>query len=734
MLITPPRHPRPIVPGPLTRRAVAHLCGADLDVLGEIDGNSEPPVLADPFTFSPEAEPHGLGCSRGWLDMERRAGQDAWARDMNTMRARPKLHVAPREMVATLALSRALAEIPSTHILRPGAIGFLNIPVSLNGVARHVMLKAIVPALRHGVDDGSRGTKMKATTLFVPSPRGADINYDMRRFKSDLEDALEREDPLIVLGENHDILPDACRAMMCWEVSVGRPSQELILESLRASHSATGWIDTEALDRDLPDDTALGALSYDEVIVAHRESMSLRVARALQRMCTYKKSDQVHTLADLQGQHRAIEVLAPVARDLQAMAAGDHITDVPRGALLHGSQGTGKTMAAACLAGSAGVPLIATSYSSWQAGGHLGDCLKNMRSDFANARELGVCVLLIDEIDAVRARSKRDDHGASYNGAVLNGMLEEIGKLASAPGVFLLGASNHPDLLDPALVRSGRFDAKIPFSMPDVTAHEAILRGALGKALFATDLKPLAAQLSGQPGSDGPAAVRDARSKARADGRELTESDLQAALNRIAPVPDPALDWRMAVHEAGHVMCAIYLGHPVPERVVIGRNSHVRWRQSRTSTLETLTDQITIDLAGHTAEALLLSEASTGSGGGAGCDLDLATRRALRLEVSFGWGVSGMIWFDVDDPMIAQRCLADRAVRAAVEKRLSVAKKRATDILEPELDAIRTLARQLLSSRELSGQALLDAIVTARAAFSGTAETDKVVSFRRQIP
>ncbi len=175
-------------------------------------------------------------------------------------------------------------------------------------------------------------------------------------------------------------------------------------------------------------------------------------------------------LEQLHGMPEATAWGMRLVRDLEDYRLGRvRWTEMDRGLLLHGTPGTGKGLFVEALSRSCGIPLVATSFATWQAAktGHLGDCLAAMRADFDNARRLAPCILYIDELDAIGSREGGHREYRDYWTAVITGLLEQLDGVGDREGVVTVGATNHPGALDPALVRSGRFDRSVAIPMPD---------------------------------------------------------------------------------------------------------------------------------------------------------------------------------------------------------------------------------------------------------------------------
>jgi ATP-dependent Zn protease len=464
--------------------------------------------------------------------------------------------------------------------------------------------------------------------------------------------------------------------------------------------------DAAKIALDLSDADAAGLSDLDLAAIFAAPDIDAAQAE-LSRLTTPDTPSGQVTLADVHGQPAAKQALEDLCADLAEWRAGRLAwSEVTRSFLLHGPPGNGKTMLSEALAGSAGVPLIATSYADNQRRGHQGDMLKGLTEAVSRACTHAPSIFFLDEIDAFHAR------GQSHNGyiiGVVTGLLTQLDRLMKTEGVILLAATNHPDTVDPAIRRAGRFDRHIPVTPPDRAGVQAILAGAIPD-IPAPDLARLVDRLLGQSGAEITALVRAARTRARRRGAALAPCDLDVAAADLAPAPDPDTLHRVAVHEAGHLLAGHLFGAPAAQRATlqacggaVERPKHDFLTRARIDAL------VRTFLGGRAAEALVFEEVSSGAGGGEESDLAMATQLLTDAEMRLGLG-EALTW---QSPDITTRLLAQQA-RTRIEDALRTAEAETREALTRHRAALERIAEALLEKRELQDSelaVLLDQVI-----------------------
>lgn len=422
--------------------------------------------------------------------------------------------------------------------------------------------------------------------------------------------------------------------------------------------------------------------------------------------------------------------------------------------LLAGPPGTGKTTFARALCNSLELPLYVTSVSTWLQASYLGAVIKQMSEAFATARRNAPSILFIDECDGIGKRQPQDREFADYWNALVNKLLELMDGAARSEGVIIVGATNRPEAMDEALKRSGRWETQIAIPLPDREALVGILSHHLGddvEAVVATApraalsstggsmpdrmkvLDALARQAIGRSGADIERLVREARGRARREGRSLVHADLEEALAAGRPMRSRNLRYRMAVHEAGHALVrrALKLGTEIGLTIeaVSGGFAEAEIDLDVVQSPEWVMAMIAMHLAGRAAETVVFGDASIGSGGPPTSDLAKSTRLASSMELEFGFGSNlPLLYRSVENAELL--LLREDALKAAVHARLEAAFALAKRTIEADRASLMRLADALAEAGSLNAAeiaALFDAegvdkSVPANAEASG--ETD----------
>lgn len=387
--------------------------------------------------------------------------------------------------------------------------------------------------------------------------------------------------------------------------------------------------------------------------------------------------------------------------------------DVSSGLLLSGPPGTGKTMFAAAVARSCGANFIAASSAQWQSKGHLGDMLRAMRRSFREAELDGPTILLIDEIDSLGDRGSFSGHNAEYNTEVVNAMLELLDGSAARSGVVVIGATNYPHKVDPALRRPGRLDRHFALELPDLETRAQIVKLHLApQQIAAEDLRTVATATVGRSGADLKQYVADAKRKARRQTRPVEAADILALVPAVRLLEGE--ERRIAcIHESGHAVVGLELSVAeinalvVVKRSVSGQSTqgYVQWQIPPTGfrNRQTYLDKLAMLLGGIAAEKVFFGGHFDGAGGFIGSDLQLATDLATVMVAAFGMGDT-MAYTHAPTPELLQRLREnDTDVRQQVERVLSDQLARACEIVNGNRAGIDRLVAALEKREVISG-------------------------------
>ncbi|WP_244270173.1 AAA family ATPase [Leisingera aquaemixtae] len=641
------------------------------------------------------------------LDQLRENGIDGWALD-DEGRSRPATALpASRSLIALrLAATFVSSRNVMDTLLAQGAVTVLS-------GFRTADADQILTACRCGILPeewkvttlgDERHHEQTLRVLQVTTSTGTSRTGDLYRLERNLCEALQLPCPLLVLLPDGESLPDNLSTVLPNPAKLEPLSRDILITQLEHSHSATSKIDREAVDPALPDDDALSQLGDPDVLLALRapdaRSAAERLAAAVSR--TWRHAGGVHglSLEDINGTSPAHSAAADLAADLRSWQRGEiEWSDMSRSLLIYGEPGTGKTVLAGAIAASAGVPLIQGSFGAWQARGHLGDMLAAMLACFQDAKSCKPCVLFIDEIDSCGSRADTGDRNQAYRQQVINEFLRQIDLLHQEEGILLIGATNFPGKIDPAILRPGRFDLHHEMPLPTRQQIQIMLEQAFPDT--GQDLRHLSRKLAGQTPAVIDARIREARARARRQGRSFDPGFLEQVLGKELGYRKQ-LDDRIAVHECGHVISAWLYGEEI-KRVCLSPAGGLTERTAppHAGLQADFDRQMTIHLAGRAAERLVFGTVSAGAGGGGNSDLAQAARLSLAMDHELGLGIHGNAWFGPPDPA---RLTAEE--RKRLQEQLDHAEDCARALLYPHRHVLQEMASVLTREREFDASAI----------------------------
>ena len=402
---------------------------------------------------------------------------------------------------------------------------------------------------------------------------------------------------------------------------------------------------------------------------------------------------------------------------------------IPKGVLLVGQPGTGKTLLAKAVAGEAGVPFYIISGSDFVEM-FVGVGASRVRDLFEQAKKTAPCIIFIDEIDAVgRQRGAGLGGGHDEREQTLNQLLVEMDGFSDNEGVIILAATNRPDVLDKALLRAGRFDRQIVVSNPDVKAREQILEVHARKKKLSddVDLKVIAKNTSGFAGADLENILNEAALlAARRNFKEIGMKEIEDAMVKVTMGPEKKTRVRsekenrlVAYHEAGHAVVSRYLEtqDPVHQISIVPRGmagGYTMYRPTEDKSFMSKTEMeenIVSLLGGRVAEAIILNDISTGASN----DIERASQIARNMVTKYGMsdrvgtimfgGGQGEIFLGRDfaqtkDYSEETAGIIDEEVKRIIDK----AYNRAREILTEHVDKLHKVAGVLLEKEKIEGE------------------------------
>ena len=404
---------------------------------------------------------------------------------------------------------------------------------------------------------------------------------------------------------------------------------------------------------------------------------------------------------------------------------------IPKGALLVGPPGTGKTLLARAIAGEANVPFFTISGSDFVEM-FVGVGASRVRDMFEQGKKSAPCIIFIDEIDAVgRSRGAGLGGGNDEREQTLNQLLVEMDGFETNEGVILIAATNRPDVLDPALLRPGRFDRQVVVSNPDIIGREAILNVHLKKITTGPDVnaKVIARGTPGFSGADLANIVNEsALLAARKNKRIVTMSDLEEAKDKVmmgaerkSMVMNEEEKTLTAYHEGGHAVVALYeqTSDPIHKATIIPRGRALGMvmrlpeRDQLSITREKLFGNISVAMGGRIAEEMIFGYDNVTSG--ASSDIEMVTKMAKNMVTRYGMSdqLGPIAYQENEEEVFLGRSVSRtqnvseetaKKIDAEVKKIVEAGYARAKKILSEKIDELHKVAKALLTYETLSGE------------------------------
>ena len=413
---------------------------------------------------------------------------------------------------------------------------------------------------------------------------------------------------------------------------------------------------------------------------------------------------------------------------------------IPKGVLLVGPPGTGKTLLARAVAGEAEVPFLSISASEFVEL-FVGIGAARVRDLFDQAKANYPCIVFIDEIDAVgRLRGAGLGGGHDEREQTLNQLLVEMDGFDASEGIVVMAATNRPDILDPALLRPGRFDRQIVVPVPDIKGREQILKIHARKVQLGDDVdfKVIAKQTPGFTGADlanlvneaALLAARERSDKVLMKHFEDAKDKITMGVARKSAVIEEDDKERIAYHESGHAIVSKKLKYTdpvhkvtiIPHGMALGATQQLPEKDRYLYPKEYIIDQITTLLGGRAAEKLIYGSESTGAAN----DLERATQLARKMVCEWGMSekVGPVVWGKTEEEVFlgkelgVKRYYSDataKQIDEEIKRIIQDAEKRAMDILNQNRDALSRLVKRLLEKEVVSGEELEEILNGERA-------------------
>ncbi len=447
----------------------------------------------------------------------------------------------------------------------------------------------------------------------------------------------------------------------------------------------------------------------------------------------YVKSADGIKFDDVAGEEEAKENLAEIVEYLHDPAKYKEIgANMPKGVLLVGPPGTGKTMLAKAVAGEANVPFFSMSGSEFVEM-FVGMGASKVRDLFRQAKEKAPCIVFIDEIDAIGKKRQGNMSGNDEREQTLNQLLTEMDGFEGNNGVIILAATNQPDSLDPALTRPGRFDRRVPVELPDLKGREEILKVHAKKIRLAeeVDFNKIARMASGASGAELANIVNEAALRAVRNGRKfVTQSDLEESIevviagyqkkNAILTDHEKHI---VAYHEIGHALVAAMQTHSAPVQKItivprtsgaLGYTMQVEEGNHYLMSKEEIENKIATLTGGRAAEKLVFGSITTGASN----DIEQATKLARAMITRYGMSDEfDMVALETvtnqylgGDTSLACSADTQREIDREVVELVKKQHEKAEKILSDNREKLDELAKYLYEKETITGEEFMNII------------------------
>lgn len=470
------------------------------------------------------------------------------------------------------------------------------------------------------------------------------------------------------------------------------------------------------------------------------------------KIVTGKPKTTFKDVAGIDSEKQELSEVVDFLRDKSKFAAVG--ARVPRGILLSGEPGTGKTLLARAIAGEANVPFFAASGSDFS-GIIVGLGVAKIKEIFEMAKRNAPCLLFIDEIDAIGQRRSQNSFNDQDREQTLNQLLIEMDGFSNETGIIVIGATNRPDMLDPALLRPGRFDRQVHIDLPDMAGRQAILELHAKKIKMESNvnLAELARGTTGLSGADLENLLNESALHAVRSGHKMVApDDIEEARDKLLMGPRKVRKMRpadiklTAYHEAGHAFVSAHyadIADPIHKATIIPRGralgmvQHLPIDDKVSMSLAEVRANLSIDMAGRVAEEIFFGADKITTG--AESDIEMATRLARRSITMAGLSnkigpvaINQVQSFGTRVPLETASQKTAEAVDAEIRAWVDAAYNDAKKILTKNKNTVAKLAEELLKRETLTGDEIME-IIGKKTAKKTVSRADKGATKKARV-